>query len=125
MEQHVYNFQIRVLIYEEGGEFVAHALEMDLLGFGKSEKKALAELRQLIESQLTFARQQDDDSLLLFPAEKRFFARWEAAHKAALKNQVFSDKPVKMEVKAVCIALDDTLKRLPRSKFKSAKLECA
>ena len=52
MEAHVYDFQIRVLIYRENGEFVAHALEMDLLGCGETEAEALRELEDLIEAQI-------------------------------------------------------------------------
>jgi hypothetical protein len=125
MGTHVYSFQIRVLIYREDGEYCARALEMDLLGYGKTEKAAIKELSNLIECQLTFARQKDDDSLLLFPAEKIFFERWEAAHKAGLKNRVFPDRTVAMKVKAVCITLDETLKKLPKARFESLKLACA
>lgn len=82
MEAHVYDFQLRVLLYREDGEFVAHALEMDLLGYGKTEAEALRDLKGLIESQVTFARQMNDDTLLDFPAPKELFARWEKAHAA-------------------------------------------
>ena len=112
MEAHVYDFQIRVLLYREDGEFVAHALEMDLLGYGKTDAEALRELKGLIEAQITFARQKNDDTLLDFPAPKEFFARWEKAHAAALKRQVFPDTSVQMTAKAIFISLGERIRRI-------------
>jgi hypothetical protein len=114
MEAHVYNFQIRVLLYQEDNEFVAHALEMDLMGYGKTQKEALRGLQGLLEAQITFARQQDDDRLIDCPAPKEFFERWEKAHLAALKKQVFPDKPIRITAKAILISLEKPLKQLGR-----------
>jgi hypothetical protein len=125
MGKHVYNFQIRVLICQEDREVCAHALEMDLLGYGRTEEAAIEDLCNLIDCQLTFARAKNDDSLLLFPAEKPFFKRWEAAHAAALRNEVLQDKPVAITVKAVCIALDDRLSNLSKKRFEPVELSRA
>ena len=83
MNTHVYSFGIRVLIYKEDGKFCAHALELDLLEYGKTEERAISELLEMIKSQISFARFKNDDSLLPFPAPKEFYERWEAAHAAA------------------------------------------
>lgn len=125
MDTHIYNLQIRVLIYQEGGQFVAHALEMDLLGYGRTEKAAIRELCGLIDSQLSFARFKNDDSLLAFPAAKAYFDRWETAHAAALKKMVLEDKSGELSVKAICISLDDKVNRLPKRRFEPVELSCA
>jgi hypothetical protein len=91
-EKHIFDLGIRVLICQEEGEFCAHALEVDLLGYGKTESEAISELFEAIRSQLAFARARDDDSILHFPAPKEFYDRWEAAHAAALRKLVFQDK---------------------------------
>jgi len=115
-EAFLYSFQVRVLIYEEDGEFVAHALEMDLLGYGNDEKGAAMDLADLIDSQISFAREQNDDSLLLFPAPKELFERWEKAHLETLRSKVFGDKCQRLDVKAVAISLD-RLDRRSRRRF--------
>jgi len=76
-----HDFKTKVLLYKEGGQFVAHALEMDLLGYGRTRNAAVKELRGLVKAQISFARNMDDDSLLLFPAEREYFERWDAAHR--------------------------------------------
>ncbi len=104
---------------------MAHALEMDLMGYGKTEKAAVNELCSLIESQITFARHKGDDGLLSFPAEKEFFDRWEAAHTAALKREVLQDNIAELNVKAICISLDQTLSKLPKGRFEPVELSHA
>ena len=117
MDKHVYDLQIRVLIYREDGEYCAHALEMDLMGFGKTSRLAVAELTELIYAQISFARFKNDDSLLLFPAERALFKRWEEAQSAALRHEVFPDEPGQLEVRAVCIKLDQKRINSPKQRF--------
>jgi hypothetical protein len=125
MGKHVYNLQIRVLIYQEDGEFCAHALEMDLLAYGKDFKTAILELTESIYQQISFAKFKNDDALLLFPAEKCFFDRWEAAHAAALKHEVFPDQSGEMEVLAVCITLDQKRIKAPKRRFDPVEISNA
>lgn len=84
----IYDFGVRVLISKEDGEFCAHALELDLLGYGKTEHRAIGELLEAIRCQISFGRFKNDDSLMSFQAPKEFYDKWEAAHTAALKNKV-------------------------------------
>ena len=51
------NFYLRVLGYKEDNENIAHCLEMDLKGYGKTEKKAFSDLMDLIKMQVSFAMQ--------------------------------------------------------------------
>jgi len=92
-DTHIYDAQIRVLIYQEDGGFVAHALEMDLVAYGDSEEEAKAELERLILAQISFALHKKEDHLIMFKAEKEFFDRWEAAQENSLKA-LATDKPL-------------------------------
>ena len=49
---------LRAVLYREDGLWVAHALEMDLIGTGASEAGAVRELRSNAEAQLSFAKQE-------------------------------------------------------------------
>jgi hypothetical protein len=105
MDKHIYDFPLRVLIYKEDGEFVAHALEMDLLGYGTTQDKAIKALTEMIFCQLSFAHEKKDDRLLMFPAPKEIFERWEKAREAALRNEVIEDKHMNIKYVATCITI--------------------
>lgn len=126
MDTHIYNLQIRALIYQEDGEFVGRALEMDLLGFGKTEREAVEALKQAVEAQISFAHQMNDASLINFPAEAEFFKRWEAAQKKGLRNEILGDKPVKLAARAYMISFTAAeLRALRNRRFKETGLVCA
>jgi hypothetical protein len=124
-EKHIYDLGVRVLIYQEDGEFCAHALEMDLLGYGKTENEAISELFKVIQCQLAFARAKNDDSILRFPAPKEFFDRWEAAHAAALRNLVSPEQSKAFAIRATCIAMDKLLSVSPSARFEAMEPACA
>ena len=57
MNHHCYDLAIRVLLSKEDGQFVAHALELDLVAYGDTEKEVRKSLHDAIVAQLTFAAQ--------------------------------------------------------------------
>ena len=57
-----------VLGYEEDGDYVAHALEMDIIGVGDSWKEALEVLKGVVEAHVSVAQDLGDDSVLFRPA---------------------------------------------------------
>lgn len=125
MDAHIYTIGIRVLIYREADQVCAHALELDLLGCGKTEKSALSQLHEAIRAQITFARHQNDDSLLPFPASKEFYERWEVAHAAALKKEIFKEKCAEINIKAVCIPISEDLLKPSNARFRPMETSCA
>ena len=127
MEKNIYDYHIRVLLYKDSGEWVAHALEMDLVAYGDSVQAALKELNELVSCQISFAHQKRDDSLIYFPADKALFERWEVAHASALKRDILPYKSVKMNTKAIFITFSKSeLSQIIRRKFSPAKeMECA
>lgn len=105
MNTHHYDLPIRILICKDGNDFVAHALELDLLGYGKTEKAAMSELREMMNAQISYASQTNRPELVWHPAPKEFFDRWEKACEAALRGVVSPDRPIKMQTKAMCVTV--------------------
>jgi hypothetical protein len=124
-DTHIYGLVVRVLIYQEDEEICAHALELDLLGYGKTEKEAISELFKVIQCQISFARTNNDDSILRSPAPKEFYDRWESAHAAALKNLVFPEKSKAFAIKAICVSLEKPLTTRPKARFEAVEPICA
>jgi len=80
------NFYLRVLGYKEDNEFVMYCLEMDLKGYGKTEKEALSDLTDLIKMQVSFAIQKKEPNLLWFPAEPKYFMLYEQLKEQYLRT---------------------------------------
>ena len=86
----------------EEGQFVAHALELDLVAYGETEKEAMKELHDSMMSQLSFAAQMEKPEMINHPAPKGYFKRWDDANRLALSGLVSRDRAVAIETKAVC-----------------------
>jgi hypothetical protein len=75
------NLMLRVLLYQDEedapGKWIAVALEMDLRGYGKTEDEALSYLRDLVETQVSFALAKKDLNLIPFPAPPKYFHLYE------------------------------------------------
>ena len=59
----------RIFVSREEGEWVALALDMDLRGYGDTVGQAIAELGEMIDSQLSFARYKGIPEMAWFDAE--------------------------------------------------------
>ena len=117
MKAHYYDLSIRVLIYKEDGQFVAHALELDILGYGKTESAAKKELEGLLDNQLSFAACMEKPEIVNFPAPKEFFDRWEKANQAQLKGERMTERSVALHGKpSVFVYSQDDLNKLRSSK---------
>jgi len=103
MKTHYYDLFTRVLIYKEDDQFVAHALDFDLLGYGETEDAAKRELENLVRNQLTFAHERDKTEMINFPASKEFLKRWEEASREQLKDELTTEKPCELSTKAMVI----------------------
>lgn len=77
----------RVLVYrDEDGDYIAHALEMDLIGTGDRPNKACKDLKNAILAQLAFCRQKDNFDALFFMAPKEYEKRWLKAAGKGVQN---------------------------------------
>ena len=113
MAAHVYDLTVRVLIYKEDDQYVAHALEFDILGYGGTELAAKKELVGLLDNQLSFAACKGAPESVYFPAPKEFFERWEKANLAKIKGAKPSDDSRLIHGKSTVIVYsDDMLKKL-------------
>jgi hypothetical protein len=106
VKSHVYDLNLRLLIYKEEDEWVAHALEMDLLGYGNSPREAKEAVKKAIEAQLEFASHIDNPKMAQFPAPKEFFTRWEKAQTHSVRG-VFGppDKCEKLKGRAEFVTI--------------------
>lgn len=101
------------MIYKEGDQFVAHALEWDIPAYAKTEEAAKNELEGLLDNQLGFAAFMGKLEMVLFPAPKEFFDRWEEAHSAWLRGETVADTPLSLDEKAsIWVYSDEDLRKL-------------
>lgn len=123
----IYELGVRVLISQEDGQFCAHALELDLLGYGKTETAAVESLLEAIDCQISFARYKNDDTLLSFAAPVEFMAKWEEAHTAALRKEMLRDKTkaVAMAIKAAWVTIEKPLASAQKERFETMEVACA
>ena len=70
-------FYLRVVIYPDEDRFIAHCLEMDLIGIGSTPRKAFADLHDHVRMQVSFAHQQGNPAMLWHPAPKWLFNKAE------------------------------------------------
>ena len=76
------SLRLRAVLYQEDGLWIAHALEMDLIGTGSTESAALRELRGNVEAQLSFATQEGTNPFR--PAPQEIQSLWEETNLAAI-----------------------------------------
>ena len=75
-------------IQEDDASWCAIALEMSLMGYGKTCEKALEDLYDAMVTQVTFAVQHDTLDTLFIPAEPQYFTLYADAKREALKGKL-------------------------------------
>ncbi len=83
---------ISILGYEEEGEWVAIALEMDLRGFGATFKDAFEQLISSVEAQISFALYKHEPSLIWHPAEKEYFDLFDRVRKHRFSKRFMGEE---------------------------------
>lgn len=81
---------LHVLIYQEDGEWLAHLLEMDLVGAGETAEEAQASLHDAFEAQITFCVQENVDPFR--PAPAKYFRMWNKIQRE-LSKSLFKPSP--------------------------------
>ncbi len=112
---------LRVLGYQsrKGGDWAAHCLETDLVGYGANFKKALNNLIELTEMQVSFALQEDKPSLLDHPAPPGVIETYNSLMRDCLQT-LTRKSPVDAKHGIACIPLPMIDKR-SKSPFVSAQ----
>jgi hypothetical protein len=78
---------LRVLGYKESnGDWAAHCLETDLVGYGKSFNKALHNLVELTEMQIGFAQFKKQSALLDRPAPTEIIETYNSLMRQSLQS---------------------------------------
>jgi len=100
-----YTFTIEALGFYEENQYKAVAVNMDIWGYGRTQKEAFDNMVDLAEAQISFAVQSDNMSLIEFPAEDKYLAMYKKARFSqiaskggtstisALKDAVAADLP--------------------------------
>jgi hypothetical protein len=119
--RHDIDISSKVLLYEEDGLCVAHALDFDLIGCGPDERSALGELRENILAQITLCIHQNCRETFFRQAPEEYSERWYRARERALKQIDSKDVPMGARVTATFIAVSagDIARYRKRAHFKS------
>jgi hypothetical protein len=88
-----------VLGYKEGNTWVAHSLELDLVGEGTSWKEACSHLEELIDIQVSFAIYRNNPAILYRPAPGKYFKEFDKTYR-----EVLSAFPKKVKPRSRAIA---------------------
>jgi hypothetical protein len=88
---------LRVVFYKEAGHWIAHCLEFDLVGDGRTQKAALKMLNNAIEIQLEASLKHHNLRNLFTPADGRYFEMFAAGKDVAVGSldvEEIVEKPV-------------------------------
>lgn len=89
------NLHILVVEDKEKKVFLAHCLDMDIAAQGKTEKEAIGELQDLIQTQIEHCLQNDMLDSLFRPAPKEYWDTYHRSQAAKIVNQLsLHDKQV-------------------------------
>lgn len=75
---------LRVVLYREDDEWVAHCLEFDLMGSGETRELAAERLIDAIDLQVGASLESHNPANLFKPADGRFFAMFAAGEDFSL-----------------------------------------
>ncbi|OHB93575.1 MAG: hypothetical protein A3E19_04895 [Planctomycetes bacterium RIFCSPHIGHO2_12_FULL_52_36] len=68
-------FDLRVVIYKEDDDYIAHCLEMDIMGTGGTLEIAIEEMKRLVEAQISYCFDKHIEDTLLSPAPPEYWRR--------------------------------------------------
>jgi predicted RNase H-like HicB family nuclease len=75
---HELRFPLRIVFYKADGDWIAHCLEFDLVGTGKSREEALHNLATAISIQVDFSINRSNPKNLFSPADGKYLHMWAA-----------------------------------------------
>jgi hypothetical protein len=74
---------LRAVLYQENGHWIAHCLELDLLGDGETQQEAQDMLGQAILTQLQSCMQHKAMDCFFRPADPKYFGMYAAGEDVA------------------------------------------
>jgi predicted RNase H-like HicB family nuclease len=85
---------LRAVFYLDGGHWVAHCLEFDLMGHGETRQEALSMLSEAIAIQIEATVRHQNPANLFSPADGRIFAMFAAGKDVAFAKLEIEKRPV-------------------------------
>ena len=105
-------FSLRVLGYQtRDKDWAAHCLETDIVGYGKSFDKALKDLKELTEMQISFAFFKRQPALLDRPAPPEIFEIYIQMQRTFFERYYRKSKPDKKH-RIASIPIPDSPRRM-------------
>lgn len=80
------DLQLRFVVYQENGCWIAHCLELDIVAEGQSARLALSDALDLCSTQIEFALAQRDLNSLFHAAPPEFWAMFSKSKPMSLKG---------------------------------------
>lgn len=112
----------RVLIYrDESGDYIARALELDLIGSGYAPNQALKDLENAVQSQVSFALQKGAPETIYFKAEPEYDRRWLEAAKNGMRDLAAGDAAMHVKCVATVISVEALIPKASARKFYSMR----
>ncbi len=112
MKRNLFIMNLRVLGYQENDHWAAHCLETDLVGYGKTFKRALADLFDLTEMQISFALFKNQPSLLDCPAPAHIIETYLWLCRSFLQQYTTKEKSLEKNYQIASLPLPEKPKRV-------------
>jgi predicted RNase H-like HicB family nuclease len=87
-----FHLPIRAIFYKEGEDWIAHCLEFDLVGDGRTREQALNNLTEAIMTQIDATVKYQNPDNLFTPADGKYFKMFAAGKDVAVGKLTF--KPI-------------------------------
>lgn len=96
---------LNVLGYQEEGEWIALALEMDLRGYGKNFKAALENLAESIAMQISFAEFKNQPEMVWHPAAATYYQLYAQVREDRLRSLARSSMAADAEYQVAGVSI--------------------
>jgi predicted RNase H-like HicB family nuclease len=70
--------QLRMVFYKEAGFWIAHCLEMDVMGHARTRGDAFRRMNEAIALQITQSVKHDNRANIFMPADAKYFEMYNA-----------------------------------------------
>ena len=94
-----FRIPLRIVLYRQRGDWIAHCLEFDLVGDGRTKENACAKLGEMIEAQLLFCV--EHKAQLFHPAPAKLFEMFAAGNDVASAEIQLAEHLVGLVVEGV------------------------
>lgn len=99
---------LRAVLHQEGGEWIAHCVDLDIVATGPTTHEAARRLAEAVSAQLDYARDEDNYAYLFHPAPPDAWQRLASAIQGKQPTMVWPLKqpgiPTALELQVVALA---------------------